>query len=101
MVFHTQPIFCQHQLTKGDRSENIPYPTLTKGDKRLSAFFLIELSIVLIIMGLLVAGVTGGQSLIEAAKVRGVIDEATNYKRAVNIFYAKNGRLSSVPDEVW
>ena len=98
VVFYTQPIFCQHQLTKGDRSENIPHPTLTKGGKRLSAFSLIELSILLIIMGLLVAGVTGGQSLIQSAKTRAIINEATGYKRAVNIFYAKNGRLPGDPD---
>ena len=49
-------------------------------------------------MGLLVAGVTGGQSLIQSAKTRAVINEATGYKRAVNIFYAKNGRLPGDPD---
>ena len=49
-------------------------------------------------MGLLVAGVTGGQSLIQSAKTRAIINEATGYKRAVNIFYAKNNRLPGDPD---
>ena len=51
-------------------------------------------------MGLLVAGVTGGQSLIEAAKIRGVINEMENIKRAVNAYYIKKGRLPGDPDEV-
>ena len=56
------------------------------------AFSLIELSIVLIIIGLLVAGVTGGASLIESARRRALINEITGYKQAFLAFYAKNGR---------
>ena len=56
-------------------------------------FSLIELSIVLIIIGLLVAGVTGGQSLIESAKIRSLINEINNWKQARYTFYAANGRL--------
>ncbi len=57
------------------------------------AFSLIELSIVLIIIGLLVAGVTGGASLIESAKVRGFLNEVRGYQQAVNSFYVINYRL--------
>ncbi len=57
------------------------------------AFSLIELSIVLIIIGLLVAGITGGQSLIESAKIRGLITEFRNYKQAVNAFYVLKYRM--------
>lgn len=52
-----------------------------------SAFSLIELSIVLIIIGLLVAGITGGASLIKSATLRAVMTEARNYNTAVNSFY--------------
>ncbi len=57
------------------------------------AFSLIELSIVLIIIGLLVAGVTGGASLIQSAKNRAIINEIRNYNQAVNSFYAMENRL--------
>jgi len=56
-------------------------------------FSLIELSIVLIIIGLLVAGITGGSSLIKSSEMRSVITEARNYKVAVNAYYTANDAL--------
>lgn len=56
-------------------------------------FSLIELSIVLIIIGLLVAGITGGQSLIDSARARAVMNEVENYRRAIDIYFAANGKL--------
>ena len=47
------------------------------------AFSLIELSIVLIRIGLLVAGITGGASLIESAKVRNFMNQLNSYKQGV------------------
>ncbi len=44
------------------------------------AFSLIELSIVLIIIGLLVAGITGGASLIESARMRNFINEVNSWR---------------------
>ncbi len=55
--------------------------------KRRSAFSLIELSIVLIIIGLLIAGVTGGASLIKSSELRSVITESRSWSVAVNSFY--------------
>lgn len=55
--------------------------------KRKSAFSLIELSIVLIIIGLLIAGVTGGASLIKSSELRSVITESRSWSVAVNSFY--------------
>ncbi len=66
-------------------------------NSKTSGFSLIELSIVLIIIGLLVAGVTGGQSLIESARVRAVINEIENIKRGVNTYYVAKGRLPGDP----
>ena len=60
------------------------------------AFSLIELSIVLIIMGLLVAGVTGGASLIQSAKIRATVNEYYEYRTAYNSYYA---RYEQVPGE--
>ena len=59
----------------------------------LFAFSLIELSIVLIIIGLLVAGITGGASLIESAKIQSVINELRSYKQAVYTFKSIKNRL--------
>ena len=64
------------------------------------AFSLIELSIVLIIMGLLTAGITGGQSLIEAAKIRATINELESWKQASTIFYSKNDRIPGDVDGI-
>jgi hypothetical protein len=54
---------------------------------------LIELSIVLIIIGLLIAGVSGGKSLIQSARVMGATKELINLKIAINTFYERNDRL--------
>lgn len=49
-------------------------------------FTLVELSIVIVIIGLIVAGVIGGQTLVEQAKVRSIITEYNQYKTAINTF---------------
>jgi prepilin-type N-terminal cleavage/methylation domain-containing protein len=58
-----------------------------------SAFSLIELSIVLIIIGLLIAGITGGASLIKSSELRSVIGEARGYAVAVNAFFTQYDAL--------
>ena len=65
---------------------------LNNNINNIFAFSLIELSIVLIIIGLLVAGITGGQSLIESAKIKALGDEINSYKQAYFTFKALNGR---------
>ena len=57
------------------------------------AFSLIELSIVLIIIGLLVAGITGGKSLIESARIRTLINEFRYYEQSLYSFKIIKDRL--------
>ena len=61
--------------------------------KKRSAFSLIELSIVLIVIGLLIAGITGGASLIKSSELRSVMGEARGYAVSVNAFYSQFNAL--------
>lgn len=64
-----------------------------------SGFTLIELSIVLVIIGLIVGGVLVGQDLISAARVRSQISQIEQYNIAVNTFKIKYGYLpGDIPD---
>ncbi len=53
------------------------------------AFSLVELSIVLVILGLLTGGILSGQSLIRASELRGVTTEYQVYQSAINSFRDK------------
>lgn len=61
--------------------------------KDKKGFTLIELSIVLVIVGLLVGGVLVGQDLIEAAKLRSITSDSTKYQTAINTFRLKYNAL--------
>lgn len=69
---------------------------------RQSGFSLVELSIVLVILGLLVGGILGGQSLIRAAELRSVTEGINTYKTAVNLFrdryFATPGDMTNATD---
>jgi prepilin-type N-terminal cleavage/methylation domain-containing protein len=56
-------------------------------------FTLIELSIVLVIIGLIVGSVLAGQNLISAAAVRAQISQIERYNTAANTFRGKYGYL--------
>ncbi len=58
-----------------------------------SGFTLIELSIVLVIIGLIVGGVLVGQDLIKAAEVRATVGQYEKYNSAVNTFRTKYNGL--------
>jgi len=64
---------------------------LTKShhSSRAHAFSLVELSIVLVILGLLTGGILSGQSLIQAAEVRSTATDVMRYRVAVMTFRDK------------
>lgn len=61
--------------------------------QRRGGFTLIEMSIVLVIIGLIVGGVLVGQSLIAAAGIRATITQIEKYNQAANTFTGKYGYL--------
>ncbi len=61
--------------------------------KNERGFTLVELSIVLVIIGLIVGGVLAGQSLINSAKLQAEITQFNKIDTAVNAFYLRNGYL--------
>lgn len=87
-------------LLSGSRSGMIINAYLTDscnatamGMKDRSGFTLIEMSIVLVIIGLIVGGVLVGQDLIRAAAVRSQISQIEKYQTAVNTFRGKYGAM--------
>jgi prepilin-type N-terminal cleavage/methylation domain-containing protein len=54
--------------------------------KKNTGFTLVELSIVLVIIGLIVGGVVGGQSLVKSAKLNKVISDIDTIKTATTAF---------------
>lgn len=67
-----------------------------------NAFSLVELSIVLVILGLLIGGILTGQSLIRAAELRSIIKDFENFKTAVYLFedkyFALPGDMTNATD---
>jgi len=61
--------------------------------KRIRAFSLIELSIVLIIIGLIVGGFLAGTALVKNAELRAIMTEAREYSVAVRAFFAQYDAL--------
>lgn len=62
----------------------------------MRAFSLVELSIVLVILGLLTGGILAGQSLIRAAELRGVTQQ---YQRIHASFYSFRDKYASIPGD--
>lgn len=70
----------------------------TSGSNTQQGFTLIELSIVLVIIGLIVGGVLVGQDLIKASEIRATVGQVEKYNSAVNTFRTKyNGLPGDIP----
>jgi prepilin-type N-terminal cleavage/methylation domain-containing protein len=67
--------------------------TIQKRSRLSEGFTLIELSIVLVIIGLIIGGVLVGQDLIRSAGTRATITQIEKYNQAVNTFRSKYGQL--------
>jgi len=57
-----------------------------RGKYKVRAFSLIEMSIVLVVVGLIVGGIIGGRELIKSAEIRGVVSKLDQYHIAINNF---------------
>jgi prepilin-type N-terminal cleavage/methylation domain-containing protein len=64
---------------------------------RASGFSLVELSIVLVILGLLAGGILAGQSLIRASALTSVASDLHNYETAINVF---KDRYNALPGDM-
>jgi prepilin-type N-terminal cleavage/methylation domain-containing protein len=64
----------------------MPEDILYKHGSRKGGFTLLELSIALVIIGLLVGGVLGGKHLIRAARLQTVVSDYQKYANAMNAF---------------
>lgn len=60
---------------------------------RRSGFTLVEISVVLIILGLLVGGVITGQTLIRSAELNSIVSEQAKYSSALDAFEQKYNAL--------
>jgi prepilin-type N-terminal cleavage/methylation domain-containing protein len=69
----------------------------TKNLKKQNGFTLIELAIVIVIIGLLVAGVLQGQSLIQSSRINSTVSKVQNYNAAVNTF---KGKYNALPGDI-
>lgn len=69
------------------------FATSSQKSSITSGFTLIELAVVIIIIGLLVAGVMQGQEIINQAKQKNIITSIESYKSATNLFRSKYNDL--------
>jgi Tfp pilus assembly protein PilE len=64
-----------------------------KNNSHLNAFTLVELSIILVIVGLLVGGVIAGQELVKEAKYRSATQQLMKFMNASKTYYLKYNNL--------
>ncbi|OCC15095.1 hypothetical protein DBT_1581 [Dissulfuribacter thermophilus] len=77
---------------------------IKKSLKNQGGFTLVEMAIVLVIIGLIVGAIMKGQSLIQEAKVKNVINQVNGLRAAILTFYDRYGmypgdeNLSNIPE---
>lgn len=76
------------------RNALAPYPRPI----RIAGFTLIEMSVILVVIGLLVGGVLVGQSMYETAQMRNQIAQIEEFTTAAHIFEAK---YACLPGDCW
>ena len=64
-------------------------------------FTLIELSIVLVLVGLIISGVVGGEALIRQAELRSIMTQANGYRVAINTFQLQYDALPGDIPDAW
>jgi len=89
--FKIVPSSCFLVLSK--KNNNLKQKTKNKEQRTRAGFTLIELSMVLVIIGLIVAGISGGYNLIHSAKLMSVISDIRKYESATNSFSAQFNAL--------
>jgi prepilin-type N-terminal cleavage/methylation domain-containing protein len=93
---------------KGGEATSSINPTLSGGEqkrglfkdrKSQSAFTLVELAIVIVVIGILAASIVGAQSIIRSAKINSSISQMSSYNTAINAFDLEFGGLPGDFDE--
>jgi prepilin-type N-terminal cleavage/methylation domain-containing protein len=69
------------------------FKTKNSGNDKQAGFTLIELSIVIVIIGLIVGGVVGGSTMMRQAKLKSVITDISKIQTALNMFQDKYDAL--------
>lgn len=64
-----------------------------RGVKEEAGFSLVELSMALLVIGLIVGGILKGQDLLESARLRSVRSQVDGYRLAVRLFLDRYGAL--------
>lgn len=69
--------------------------------KKQHGFTLVELSIVIVIIGLIISGIVAGQSLVRSAKISSITSDIDKYKTAINTFQLEyNAQPGDLPTAV-